>query len=123
MQAQVAVAYALTYVFGTVGVVILLKNIAPKLLGVDLKEATKKKVESINFKDNASEKTIISTIKMRAFSIGEGSVYIGKSVLGIEKKYDNHLTFEKIFRDGQEVTVSQDFQLREGDVITLIGIC
>ena len=121
MQAQVAVAYALTYVFGTVGVVVLLKNIAPKLLGVDLKEATKKKVESINFKDSSSEKTIISTIKMRAFSIGEGSVYIGKSVLGIEKKYDNHLTFEKIFRDGQEVTVSQGFQLREGDVITLIG--
>ncbi|MFA6851436.1 MAG: hypothetical protein WCS30_13925 [Selenomonadaceae bacterium] len=70
MQAQVAVAYALTYVFGTVGVVILLKNIAPKLLGVDLKEATKKKIESINFKDNSSEQTIISTIKMRAFSIG-----------------------------------------------------
>ncbi|MGH4117424.1 aspartate-alanine antiporter [Clostridium sp.] len=121
MQAQVAVAYALTYVFGTVGVVILLKNIAPKLLGVDLKEATKEKVESINFKDNASEKTIISTIKMRAFSIGEGSVYIRKSVSGIEKNYDNHLTFEKIFRDDQEVTVSQGFQLMEGDVITLIG--
>lgn len=121
MQAEVAVAYALTYVFGTVGVVILLKNIAPKLLGVDLKEATKKKIESINFKDNASEKTVISTIKMRAFNIGEGSVYIGKVISDIEKNYDNHLTFEKIFRDDQEVTVSQDFQLKEGDTITLIG--
>ena len=121
MQAQVAVAYALTYVFGTLGVVVLLKNIAPKLLGVDLKEATKKKVESINFKHNTSENTIISTIKMRAFSIGKGSVYIGKSVLGIEKKYNYRLTFEKIFRDDQEMDVSQDFQFKEGDVITLVG--
>ncbi|MBC3886770.1 aspartate-alanine antiporter [Acetobacterium paludosum] len=121
MEAQVAVAYALTYVFGTIGVVIFLKNIAPKLLGVDLKEATKKKVESINYKLDSSEKTIINTIKMRAFNIGEGSVYIGKTVSGIEKQYDYRLTFEKIFREGLEVEVSQDFQFREGDVITLIG--
>ncbi|HZK52917.1 MAG TPA: aspartate-alanine antiporter [Desulfosporosinus sp.] len=121
METEVAVAYALTYVFGTVGVVVLLKNIAPKLLGVDLIEATKKKVESINFKHDVSEKTIISTIKMRAFSIGEGSEYIGKSVSGIEKKYDYRLTFENIFREEQEVTVSPDFQFREGDIITLIG--
>ncbi|HZK85339.1 MAG TPA: TrkA C-terminal domain-containing protein [Desulfosporosinus sp.] len=84
-------------------------------------EATKKKVESINFKHNSSENTIISTIKMRAFSIGEGSEYIGKSVSSIEKKYDYRLTFEKIFREGQDVAVSPGFQFREGDVITLIG--
>ncbi|MGH4138363.1 aspartate-alanine antiporter [Clostridium sp.] len=121
MEAQVAVAYALTYVFGTVGVIVLLKNIAPKLLGVDLKEATKNKIESINFKHNESDKAIISTIKMRAFIIGEGSVYIGKSVSSIEKNHDHRLTFEKIFREDQEVEVSQEFQLRKADVITLIG--
>lgn len=36
MNSQVAIAYAITYVFGTVGVVIFIKNIAPKILGVDL---------------------------------------------------------------------------------------
>ncbi len=121
MQTEVAVAYALTYVFGTVGVIVLLKNIAPKILGVDLEEATKKKIESINFKDNASEKTIISAIKMRAFRIGQGSVYIGKSVLGIEKEYNNRLTIAKLFRNDQEIEVSQESQFKEGDVITLVG--
>lgn len=121
MESQIAVAYALTYVFGTIGVVVFLKDIAPKLLGVELKEATKKKIESIHYKHNSSEEAIISTIKMRAFRIGKGSVYIGKTVSSIEKKYDYRLTFEKIFRDGQEIAVSQDIQFRKGDVITLIG--
>ncbi|MBK5252891.1 MAG: aspartate-alanine antiporter [Peptostreptococcaceae bacterium] len=121
MQTQVAVAYALTYIFGTIGLVIFLKNIAPKLLGIDLKEATKKKIESINFKDDSSKKTVISTIKMRAFLIKENSVYIDKSVSSIEEKYNNKLTFERIFRGDKEIEVSQDFQFKEDDVVTLIG--
>lgn len=58
---------------------------------------------------------------MRAFSIKEGSVYIGKSVSSIEKKYNYRLTFERIFREDQEIVASQDFEFIEGDVITLIG--
>lgn len=121
MVTKVAVAYALTYVFGTIGVVIFLKNIAPALLGVDLKEATKKKIESIGYKNDSAENAVISTMKMRAFSIEKGSVYIGKTVSDIEKQYDHRLTFEKLFREDKELDVSQDFQFKESDIITLIG--
>ena len=36
-----AVGFAITYVFGTVGVIIFVRSIAPRLLGVDVKKAAR----------------------------------------------------------------------------------
>lgn len=81
MESKVAIAYAITYVFGTVGILIFLKNIAPMLLGVNLKQETKRMIEKIHFKDDKSnDSLILNSIKMRSFLINDGSDYIGKTV-------------------------------------------
>src|SRR6185503_19440109 len=41
MSGQMAVGFAITYVFGTVGVIIFLRSLAPRLLGVDVKQAAR----------------------------------------------------------------------------------
>lgn len=44
---NMAIAYALTYVFGTVGVIIFIKNITPAILHVKLNDASMEKAEKI----------------------------------------------------------------------------
>jgi len=41
LNSQMAVGFAITYVFGTVGVIIFVRSIAPRLLGVDVKKAAR----------------------------------------------------------------------------------
>src|SRR6185436_10888660 len=41
MNSQMAVGFAITYVFGTVGVIVFVRSIAPRLLGVDVKKAAR----------------------------------------------------------------------------------
>ena len=43
MATNVAVAYAVTYIFGTVGATWFLSQVGPKLLGIDLKAECRKK--------------------------------------------------------------------------------
>lgn len=122
MESKVAIAYAITYVFGTVGILIFLKNIAPILLGVNLKEETKRMIEKIHFKGDASDNSsIVNNIKMRAFLVNEGSSYIGKSVSDIEKSFKNKVTFEKIFKNGEDTNFDQSTAIASGDNITVIG--
>ena len=122
MESKVAIAYAITYVFGTVGVLIFLKNIAPMLLGVNLKEETKKMIEKIHFKGDATDdSSIMSNIRIRSFLVGDESEYIGKTVGEIEKSFNNKLTIEKIFNDEEEVKFNLDTVISKGEYITLIG--
>ena len=58
--------------------------------------------------DNADGSSIISNIKMRSFLVNENSTYVGKSVANIEKDFKNKITFEKIFKNGQDTDFDQN---------------
>lgn len=122
MESKTAIAYAITYVFGTVGIVIFLKNIAPALLKVNLKDETKKMIEKINFKGNDSNNSnIINNIKIRSFKVDKDSSYVGKTINSIEKDFKNRLTFEKVFRDDKDFPFNQSTIIMADDYITVIG--
>src|SRR5262245_59948939 len=46
LQNNIAVGYAMTYLFGTLGVILFVRSAAPKILGVDLKQSAKEYEES-----------------------------------------------------------------------------
>lgn len=79
-QSNMAVAYALTYVFGTAGVIIFIRNIVPALCGVNLKEATKQKIEAIHYKEASAGDQTVSLIKARAFVVDDKTNFVGKTV-------------------------------------------
>ena len=121
-ESQMAIAYALTYVFGTVGVVVFLKNGAAKLIGVNLTDAVKKKIEQTNFHESSSENTVVGNIKARAFCIENGAEFIGKTIGSVEEQYGDDLTITQIIRKGKKVNLASDVQLLEGDTVTIIGL-
>ena len=121
-ESQMAIAYALTYVFGTVGVVVFLKNGAAKLIGVNLPDTVKKKIEQTNFHESSSENTVVGNIKARAFCIENGAEFIGKTIGSVEEQYGDDLTITQIIRKGKKVNLASDVQLLEGDTVTIIGL-
>ena len=121
-ESQMAIAYALTYVFGTVGVVVFLKNGAAKLIGVNLTDTVKKKIEQTNFHESSSENTVVGNIKARAFCIENGAEFIGKTIGLVEEQYGDDLTITQIIRKGKKVNLASDVQLLEGDTVTIIGL-
>lgn len=118
-MSQVAIAYALTYVFGTVGVLIFLKNIAPALFHVNLREATKEYIETNHIKTDTKSVKISANIRVRAFRINAENRYIGKTILDFNN--DNvGLNIEEIVRDGKTLT-SPSTVLANNDIILVIG--
>ena len=121
-ESQMAIAYALTYVFGTVGVVVFLKNGAAKLIGVNLTDIVKKKINQTNFHESSSENAVVGNIKARAFCIENGAEFIGKTIGSLEEQYRDDLTITKIIRKGKQVNLAPDVHLLEGDTVTIIGL-
>ncbi|MCT3602823.1 aspartate-alanine antiporter [Lactobacillus acidophilus] len=118
-MSQVAIAYALTYVFGTIGVLIFLKNIAPALFHVNLREATKEYIETNHIKTDTKSVKISANIRVRAFRINAENKYIGKTILDFNN--DNAgLNIEEIVRDGKTLT-SPSTVLANNDIILVIG--
>lgn len=97
MTSNVAIAYAVTYVFGTMGGTIFLKNIAPVLLRVNLKDETKKMVESLDIgSDDRNVSPLLSNMSTRSFQI----LQIPKENLTIsrfEKDFHNKVIVQQVF--------------------------
>lgn len=98
MNSQVAIAHAITYVFGTVGVVIFIKNIAPKILGVDLKEETKKVVNQLHYHATAAEDAYpTNPVDVRAYQIHAGSPVVNWAINRFERHFHDKLVVERMF--------------------------
>ncbi|MBM9519594.1 aspartate-alanine antiporter [Desulforhopalus vacuolatus] len=121
MQSQVAVAYALTYVLGTVGVIILLKNIAPKLLGADLRAETKAMIEKHNYHGDTPLSTAVSPTKLRSFIVEKGSSYIGQSVAQLEAQFQDQIIVEGLYRNNSSVAFSLATKITADNIILVIG--
>lgn len=74
-NSQVPIVYALTYVFGTIGVLIFLRDIAPKMLGIDIRTQATKVARQLNF-DNSTA----SLTRIRAYKLNKDSQLVGMDI-------------------------------------------
>lgn len=121
MTSNVAIAYAVTYVFGTMGVTIFLKNIAPVLLRVNLKDETKKMVESLDIgSDDRNVSPLLSNMSTRSFQI----LQIPKENLTIsrfEKDFHNKVIVQQVFSKHKPQIFDSHTVLKKGQVLTVLG--
>ena len=122
LSANASVAYAITYVFGTIGVILFIKKIGPAMLRKDLFVITKEKIDSLS----ASQKSVkedgsSSMIQVRAYEVTSASEYCGLSVEEMEEKNEFPLEIEAVYRNGEYLTGSSGFTLQPGDVIQVVG--
>jgi len=111
---NITTSYAVTYIFGLIGLILLIKYI-PKLARVNLPEEAAK-LEAGKDKKVPSAHKIVK----RAYRITEKAA-IGIPVKMLYKKFPGKATIEKFKRDGKYIEVTPETTLAIGDEITLIG--
>ena len=117
------VAYAVTYIFGTVGSAVILAQLGPKLLGIDLVAACRD-YESRMGGERAigGPGSVWRRWELRAFRLRPGARVTGMSSLEAEALIPEARVFvERIRRNGVIEEAAADTILREGDVLAIAG--
>lgn len=114
-EAQLPVAYALTYVFGTLGVIIFLRDLAPKILGISIAEQGPKMAEHYHFHAKNPNPTW-----RRTYRIADDSPLVGKTLEEFNRRSNYRIIGLAAFHNGK-MTDHLEYQLQAGDLLTVIG--
>jgi putative transport protein len=117
---NVTVGYALTYVFGTAGL-ILLVNYLPRMLGVDLKKEAKQLARDKRIREKPSDAGDEAGLPLiRAYEISDPK-FAGTSIREQLGERANRIIIEKIKRDGKIIEHTPDTILEVGDLIAAVA--
>ncbi|MCD4774838.1 MAG: aspartate-alanine antiporter [Candidatus Aegiribacteria sp.] len=123
LKSDVAVAYAVTYIFGTAGLIVLLKVLA-KLWKFDLPaEARKAEAElgSAEAGDTVEAFHWSNLVMPRAYSV-ENQEAIGSTIAEIQSKFPNYVAIDMLKRGNRIIKkIEDDLRLEKGDVVVLTG--
>jgi putative transport protein len=117
------VAYAVTYIFGTVGSAIVLALIGPALLRIDLEDACRRYEEKHGGeKELGGPGTAWHHFELRAFRVREGARIVGKSVQEAEAILPEQRVFIQRVRRGEKIMdATVDIVIQAGDVVSVAG--
>jgi putative transport protein len=117
------VAYAVTYMFGTMGSAIVIALIGPKLLRINLPAACKDYEEkSGGTKELGGAGTAWHRWELRAFRVQPGARVIGLRAIEAEALVPQARVFvQRLRRNGVIEEATADTVLREGDVVAVVG--
>ena len=118
------IAYAVTYMFGTMGSAIVIAVIGPKLLGINLVAACKDYEEKHGGgkKQVGGPGTAWTRWALRAYKVQPGGKAAGLRVAEAESLVpDARLFILRIRRGGEIMDATSDIVLKEGDVVAVAG--
>jgi putative transport protein len=125
MLDNMPVAYAVSYLFGTVGSAIVIALVGPALFRIDLAAAAKDYEEKHGGagKDMGGAGSAWHRFEMRAFRVQPGGKAIGMRAADAEAMVPNARVFIERVRhaDGTIEDAAADTVIRDGDVLAIVG--
>ena len=120
---QIPVAYAISYLFGTVGTGVILSVLGPKILNCDIVEECKKYEAQMSKGTPAGGmNTAWQQLQMRAYRVKEGGRAVGKTVSALESENAaSRLFVERLRRDGKIIDFDGNTVIKAGDVGVISG--
>src|ERR1700742_2223102 len=117
------VAYAVTYIFGTIGSAIVLALLGPALLSIDLEAACKDYEEKHGGKkQTGGPGTAWHQFDVRAFRVRERGPAVGKTVQQAEALVpEPRGVFLRLRPQGQIIDATADTVIHAGDVVAVAG--
>lgn len=121
--AHVAVADAVCYVFGAVGVILFCSVVGPKLLGIDLvAEALNLEKEFGIARKAVGIASAWHRFEMRAYRIAEKAPIAGVSIADAEAKFrENRLFVQRIRRGDSILEAAPEILIGPGDIVAVSG--
>lgn len=119
LQGNVAAGYAVTYVLGYILVLLFVPLVAPKLMGVSLKdEAVKLEAQLAVGAPTNPENLLYRKFQARAYEVAAAA---GRTVCEIEATIGRRAVIERVLRDGADLEPRPDLKLQAGDEVLLAG--
>ena len=114
----IPIGYAVAYLVGTMGAVLFLSNIAPRILRVDLR-AESRKLEEASGK--SAEGALLSAYREWVFrSYRVGDAWAGRTVADLERSFgSDRVVVERIRQNGQVLEATPEMKLALGDEIAV----
>ncbi len=125
----IPVCYAVTYIFGTLGTVILVGNLGPRLLGglEKVRHQTFELEQKLNAGDHSDDPAYanaLSTIAYRSYKVDNPFFNEPQSVRSIEKhlaKKGLEVYIDRVLHNGEIKAPRHDDQVYQGDEIVVCG--
>lgn len=118
----IPVAYAVTYLFGTVGTGWIIAFVGPKLLRVNIEEECKRyeKEMSVGSPEDGLHSAWSQYI-LRAYQLSIPGLIAGKTVAEAEASVDERLFLENLRRNGNIIPFDAETLLQVGDIVAVSG--
>ncbi|UPR49163.1 aspartate-alanine antiporter [Vibrio cyclitrophicus] len=123
MQTNVAVGYAVTYIFGSLGPILMVTWVFPTLMKWDIRAeaiALEEKNSSGKRELALGEFNAVTALVTRAFKVSSGDKLVGNTLAQLNNT-SLSACIELIERDGYELNADKFTVLKEGDIIVVTG--
>ncbi len=123
MLGHMPIAYAVTYLFGTIGTGMILAYLGPTLLRINLPEECKRyEKEHSAGEPEGGMKSAWHRFDLRSFKLKPDSPAVGKTVAQAEALHPDIRVFvERVRRDGKIIDLNADTALQTGDILAVSG--
>ncbi|SFJ41056.1 aspartate-alanine antiporter [Olleya namhaensis] len=123
MKTNVAVGYSITYIFGSIGPILMVSFI-PILMKWDIRAEAKKLAVKLGGSKEMVEGEFdpIKRVDTRVFKISKTSKYLSKTIQDFETDLKSNLTVELVISDGKKLESKADLQIKEGDILFVTGL-
>nr|WP_321226284.1 aspartate-alanine antiporter [uncultured Psychroserpens sp.] len=123
MKTNVAVGYSITYIFGSIGPILMVSFI-PILMKWDIRAEAKKLAIKLGGSKEMVEGEFdpIKRVDTRVFKILKTSKYLNKTIQDFETDLNSNLTVELVISYGKNLESKPDLQIKEGDILFVTGL-
>ena len=124
MQTNVAVGYAVCYIFGSLGPIIMVTWFLPKVMKWDIRqEAVKlaKLMSGGHAELEPGQFNAVRNIDTRVYQIEADSKAIGQTALALDQTLSD-AAVEAIFRNGQALDLTDTTLIQAGDSVAITGV-
>lgn len=121
MEANIATAYTLTYLVGLISIVFFTSQVAPALLRINLREASKALEAQLGAAPGDNDEASLPTLPRLVGRAHVVKDVDGKRVADVEAQLGGRTVVSRVLRNGEAVDATPDYVLATGDIVVVLG--
>jgi len=121
MEANIATAYTLTYLVGLISIVFFTSQVAPALLRINLREASKALEAKLGATPGDNDEASLPTLPRLVGRAHVVKDVDGKRVADVEAQLGGRTVVSRVLRNGEAVDATPDYVLATGDIVVVLG--